>query len=223
MLWYTIAMSEVVADVRGTRGWSAEYWGYLMWGLAALAIAGPELASVFGVGDWPTISATIGHLEAAHSWVRLVVVFVIVVLGYYAVPQLLAHPSLPRIVPGQQTTANGRATRDAEAVRSGGMGWYLVLAVGGLVVGLVVAAGARHMHPGTYAGAYVLYGLIAVLWVIVPSVLAMFFAREVPFPTLFRTIGYLERRAHPIAAIILALLVILLLHLALYPWPRYGS
>lgn len=216
-------MSEVVAQARETRGRSAEFWGYLMWGLAALAIAGPELASVFRVGDWPTISATVGHLEAAHSWVRLVVVFVIVVLGYYAVPQLLAPPARPRIVPGQQTTANGRATRDAGAVRSEGMGWYLVVALAGLVIGLIVAASARHVHPGTFAGAYVLYGLIAVLWVIVPSALAMFFAREVPFPTLFRTIGYLERRAHPVAAIILALLVILLLHLALYPWPRYGS
>lgn len=217
-------MTEVVAGTRETAGRSAEFWGYLMWGLAALAIAAPELASIFGLGDWPTISATVGHLESAHSWVRLIVAFVIVVLGYYAVPQLIMHPEAPQITPtGRQVTANGRATRDAGAVRYHGLGGYLVLALAGLVVGVVFAAGARHIHPGTFVGAYVMYGLIAVLWVIVPSALAMFFAREVPFPTLFRTVGYLERRAHPLAAVLLALLVILLLHLTLYPWPRFGS
>ncbi|WP_216894580.1 hypothetical protein [Nocardia alni] len=214
-------MTEVVTQPPQTRGRSAEFWGYLMWGLAALAIAVPELASVFGLVDWPTISNTTGHLEAAHEWVRLIVVFVIVVLGYYAVPQLFTHPTAPRIVGGQQTTPNGRTTPDAGAVPAEGMGGYLVLAVAGLIVGVVAAIVARQIHPGTYIGAYVLYGLIAVLWVILPSVLAMFFARDVPFPTLFRTIGYLERRAHPLAAVILALLVILLLHLAFYPWPRY--
>jgi len=217
-------MTEVVPDVREAGGRSAEFWGYLMWGLAALAIAGPELASVFRLGDWPTISATVGHLESAHSWVRLIVTFVIVVLGYYAVPQLIMHPETKQaVLAGRQCTANGRYTRDASAVRSEGMGGYLVLAVAALVVGVIFAAGARHIHSGTFVGAYVMYGLIAVLWVIVPSVLALFFGREVPFPTLFRTIGYLERRAHPVAAVLLALLVILLLHLTLYPWPRFGS
>lgn len=217
-------MTEVVAGARETGGRSAEFWGYLMWGLAALAVAGPELAAVFKVGDWPTISATVGHLESAHSWVRLVVTFVIVVLGYYAVPQLIMHPDVKQdMLAGRQCTANGRVTRDAEAVRSDGTGGYLVVAVAGLVVGVVFAVSARHIHPGTFVGAYVVYGLVAVLWVVVPSVLAMFFAREVPFPTLFRTIGYLERRAHPLAAVLLALLVILLLHLTLYPWPTFRS
>ncbi len=214
-------MTEVVTQAPATRGRSPEFWGYLMWGLAALAIAGPELASVFRLADWPTISNTTGHLEAAHDWVRLIVVLVIAVLGYYAVPQLLMQRTGPRIVGGQQTTPNGRITRDAGAVRAEGMGGYLVLAIAVLIIGVVVAIVARQVHPGTYAGAYVLYGLIAVLWVILPSVLALFFARDVPFPTLFRTIGYLERRAHPLAAVLLALLVILLLHLAFYPWPRY--
>jgi hypothetical protein len=147
-------MTEVVTRAPETQGWSAEVWGYLMWGLAALAIAVPELVSVLHLGNWPTISNTIGHLEAEHDWVRLIVVFVIVLLGYYAVPQLFTSPAKPRIVAGQQTTANGRSTRDAAVVRAEGMGGYLVVALAGLIVGVIVAAGARQMRPGTYVGAF---------------------------------------------------------------------
>ncbi|MBF6145710.1 hypothetical protein A5780_36860 [Nocardia sp. 852002-20019_SCH5090214] len=201
-------------------GRSAEFWGYLMWGLAGIVIAVPELAAVFDLADWPTISATIGHLEDGHSWVRLVVVFVIVVLAYYSLPQLAMPPQQPATVAGRQTTANGRLTPDPDAVRTEGMGGYLVLACAALAAAVAFAGGARAVDPGTFTGAYVLYGTIAVMWVILPSVLSMFFAREVPFPTLFRTIGYLEHRAGFVAALLLGLLAILLIHLALYPWPR---
>ncbi|MET9488514.1 hypothetical protein [Nocardia sp. NPDC006630] len=201
-------------------GRSAEFWGYLMWGLAGLAIAIPELASVFRLANWPTISSTIGHLQAQHAWVRLIVVFVIVVLAYYAVPQLTMNPDpAPSSVGGRPVTANGRITTNNAPVQLLGVG-YLVLAAVVFVFGVLFAAGARHMDPNTYVGAYVLYGLIALVWVVIPGVLSLVFSRDVPFPTLFRTIGYLERRAHPFAAVLLALLVVLLIHLAFYPWPR---
>ncbi|WP_157535117.1 hypothetical protein [Nocardia inohanensis] len=206
-----------------TAGRSVEFWGYLMWGLAGVAIAAPELASVFGLASWPTISNTIGHLQTEHPWVRLVVVFVIVVIGYYAVPQLLFHPEpSPRVVAGQPTTAGGRVTRSDGPVTLLGAG-YLFTAAGTYVFGILFAAADRAMDADAYLGPYVLYGLIALMWVVVPSILAMFFGKDVPFPTLFRTIGFLERRAHFIAAILLGLLVILLIHLAFYPWPRVVS
>jgi hypothetical protein len=50
-------------------------------------------------------------------------------------------------------------------------------------------------------------------------VLAYWFAREVPWPTLLATITSLERRWRPAAAVALAGLVILMIHLALPPWP----
>lgn len=216
-------MTEVTTGAPAVGGRSAEFWGYLMWGLAGVVIAVPELAAVFELADWPTISATIGHLERDHSWVRLVVVFVIVVLAYYSLPQLAMPPRQPAALPGRVTTANGRVTPDPDAVRTEGMGGYLVLACAVLAAAVAFAGGARAVDPGSFTGAYVLYGTIAVMWVVVPSVLSMFFAREVPFPTLFRTIGYLEHRAGFVAATVLALLAILLLHLALYPWPRMNS
>jgi len=45
----------------------------------------------------------------------------------------------------------------------------------------------------------------------------------VPFPTLFRTVADLERRWRPVAMIVVAGLVILMLHLVFFPWPdRFG-
>jgi hypothetical protein len=58
-----------------------------------------------------------------------------------------------------------------------------------------------------------------VIGIVIPSVLAIFLAKEVPFPTLFRTIYYLGRRSHLATAVIVTGLVILLIHLAFYPWP----
>jgi hypothetical protein len=66
---------------------------------------------------------------------------------------------------------------------------------------------------------YVIYGLIALLCVVVPSILAYFFAKDVPFPTLSRMVANLEARVHAIGMVILAGLAVLLIHLALYPWP----
>jgi hypothetical protein len=41
----------------------------------------------------------------------------------------------------------------------------------------------------------------------------------VPFPSLITTLRDLERRVPLVALVVLAGLVILLIHLALYPWP----
>jgi hypothetical protein len=59
------------------------------------------------------------------------------------------------------------------------------------------------------------------VWVIVPNVAAYWFKRDVPFTTLFFTIQCLGRRLQLVAAFVAALLVILLLHLAFYPWPSH--
>ena len=80
---------------------------------------------------------------------------------------------------------------------------------------------------------YVLYGLLGLVWIVVPSVLAVGLGKDVPFPTFFRTVANLEdwlasrtwRRslgpalAWLISYVILTGLVILLLHLTLYPFP----
>jgi hypothetical protein len=50
------------------------------------------------------------------------------------------------------------------------------------------------------------------VWLLVGLV----FATDVPFPTLYRTIAYLERRWRPAAMVIVAGLAV---HLVFFPWP----
>src|SRR5258707_1207955 len=85
-----------------------------------------------------------------------------------------------------------------------------------------------HYHVG-----YVLYGLLGLFCVVIPSVLAVSFGRDIPFPTFYRTVANLEESlatskrmrslgptlAWLVSYLILTGLVILLLHLTLYPFP----
>jgi hypothetical protein len=77
---------------------------------------------------------------------------------------------------------------------------WLFIAFAVVAVGSLLAA---RLNPhGKFFLGYVLYGLIAVVWIVVPSVLTFWFAKDVAFPTLFRTIAYLERRLHFVAVIL---------------------
>ena len=70
-----------------------------------------------------------------------------------------------------------------------------------------------------YQIGYVVYGLLGA-GVAVTSILAFWFRTDgVPFPTLFKTVKYLQRRVHVLATILVAGLAVLAVHLALYPWP----
>jgi len=85
-----------------------------------------------------------------------------------------------------------------------------------------------------YRVGYVLYGLLGLLWIVVPSVLAFALGRDIPFPTFYRTVTNLEEwlatrtwkhslgpaLAWLVSYLILTGLVILLLHLTLYPFPN---
>ena len=54
---------------------------------------------------------------------------------------------------------------------------------------------------------------------IIPDVLAFWFAKDVPFPALARTVADLERRWRPATMVIVAGLVVLMFHLAFAQWP----
>jgi hypothetical protein len=184
--------------------------GYVFWGLVALFIGLPELLAAFSSTlradiPWPTISNLVGKdLEAHHHWIALLVVGLIVVVTVHA----LSHPD------GKKRA--GRALRlPAEDVRRLGWGrWYIVLVgAAGVVAGVVAsAAGADKNELG-----YAIYLTLAVLGIVVPSALAYWAHRVIDIPTLFATLAFLRRRA-PWAALVV---VALLFHLALYPWPNY--
>jgi hypothetical protein len=74
-----------------------------------------------------------------------------------------------------------------------------------------------------YQIGYLIYGLLGAV-VTVTSILAFWFRTDgVPFPTLFETVKYLQRRVHWLATAIVAGLAVLAVHLALYPWPDIAS
>ena len=195
-------------------------WGYLMWGLAALFIAVPELLAAWRKAPWPTISATVGHLEGRWSWVALIVTAVIVVAAYYGFHQ--ARKTGPH---GRRRNTSGRLTNApagngeiGEALARGYMIFAALVAVAG---GLLAWVLTPHGSPENtqFLGAYILYPLIVLFWVVIPSVAAAFFKKDVPFLPLFRTVRHLEERAHWFAVVVMAGLVILLIHLTFYPWP----
>lgn len=190
---------------------NAERNGYWFWGLLTLFVLVPEVLAALSTTlradiPWPTISNLIGrNLERRHHWVALVVMGVIVLVTYHAATY--------------RPMREGRALREPldEVEEWTWGGWYVVcVAVAGVAAGVL----AYVFGGGKDAIGFAIYGTLAV-GAVAPSVLAYLNAKLLDVPTLFATIEHLERRAHWAAAAIVALLVVLLFHLALYPWPNY--
>jgi hypothetical protein len=215
--------------------------GYLIWGVAAAVIAIPELIAAAGGGlgfvHFKTISETTGHLERYHPWVELVVVAAIVffVYSYFRTsPHADERPNLGR-TPGGRLTMDKHADHDAREDFDGEEQAIFLAAAAVVLAGVAFATWAavewwddkRHFHPS-----FVLYGLLFLFWLVIPSLVVFFGKTEVPFPTLYRTVRNLEEwlaslggSLGPVLAwlvtyVIVAGLVILLIHLTLYPYPN---
>jgi hypothetical protein len=213
-----------------------EWWGYGFWLAVAVVVATPEISAAAGGHrvPWPTISGTVGHLEYRWSWVALLVVSLIVAGGFHAVRFSVPRNLDPTVRPGGRRlrTAKGRLLKTTTAAPSDAVApdrsnvveveelsvlWLLGAAAVVAGASLVTALAVRPANP--FILAYVLYGSIAMLFVVVPSVLAYWHGKDVAFPTLFWTLSTMERRFHLVAVALYAGLFILLFHLALYPWP----
>jgi hypothetical protein len=197
-----------------------ERWGYGVWLFAGLVFGVPESWAGITNPPWPALSDTVGHLEQLWHPVRVIVVALIVFIVFHAV----------RYPPGQSgefPARDGepkRARKPCGRVARCGTGTaravsvfvYFPLAAGVVAGGSIIAAIAS---SGMFVLGYVIYGLIAIFLVIIPNALAFWFAKEVPFPTLYRTVANLERRWRPAAMVIVAGLVVLMFHLVFFPWP----
>lgn len=200
-----------------------ELWGYITWLTAGVVVAVPEVAAATsGRVPWPTISETVGHLEARATWVAPLVVGYLVFAAYHAVPHLspgadvVTSARQPRTEAGRLTAVPDRHPDVPDQLATTTFVVFAVVALGIVVAGTLVAV---TVSSDRYVVGYVLYGLIGVFWVLVPTILAYWFRKDVPFPPLSTTIGYLERRWHVVAVLVLAGLAVLALHLAFYPWP----
>jgi hypothetical protein len=234
-------------------------WGYFVWVVAGFVIGFPEITAASG-GDLPftTISEMVGHLEFLWPPTELLVIAAIV-LGTFShirkppptPPPSASEPGAPADeagggarparTPGGRLTSTGVEATGAEAAAFDEERAPLLFAVAAVVSLAAISVGtwaavqwwddSRHFHP-----AYVLYGSAALLWLVIPSVVAFVWGSDPPFPTLFRTVKNLEdwlssirlefrgRLIGPMLAwlvsfVILWGLVVLLLHLTLYPFP----
>jgi hypothetical protein len=235
---------------------SKRRWGYLVWGMAGVVIAVPEITAAADGDALPftTISGMVGHLERRWSWVELIVVAAIA-FAFFSTVKVPPQPERAKArsldggdgdggssrKPGR--TAGGRLTLQRPAGQSASDQFAdddapLAFAIAALLSFALVAVAtwaaviwwddSRHYQP-----AYVLYGLLGLLWLLIPGLLAFARGMDLPFPTLFRTVTNLEdwlsARSWPlslgpllgwlVAYVVVAGLVILLLHLTLYPYP----
>jgi hypothetical protein len=192
----------------------------VVWAIVGAAIAIPEIWAAVGNRWWPTISATVGHLEQLWSPVKIIVVALIAASSI----QLLRYPphrneyaTLPGR-PARWRTASGRLTR-----ANNGQAELLPFAAAYLPATVIAVAASGAITAGLggsrFVVGYVIYAVTAVGLLIAPNVLAFRWGKEVPFPTLPRTLVNLDGRFHSAVTVVLAGLAVLAVHLVAYPWP----
>jgi hypothetical protein len=190
--------------------------GYIVWGLATVFAVVPEIfAAASKQSPWPTISSTIGHLEYSASWVALIVVAVIVFVGYNLLTQM------SRTAPLKARGTYGRRLGKLPLLKAQSKKDLPQLAV--VVSPLLVLVGglltAKAAPDDKFVMGYVVSSLAATCFVLLPSAVAYVAKRDTPFAPFFTTVRYLERRASWTGIVVAIGLVILLIHLALFPWP----
>jgi hypothetical protein len=193
----------------------------------------PEIWAAIAGEDfyWPTISTTIGHLQERWPVVALLPVAAIVMGGYSVFRiRTIGDTVVQADLQALGRTLQGRLVKQdvaAEELSTGGVPatisevrdtWvkgYFASATAIVVGGSLVAS----RSDNRFLVGYVLYSLVAIFWIVVPNVAAYYFKRDFPYTNLFFTVSSLGRRLQLVAGLVAALLVILLLHLAFYPWP----
>jgi len=188
--------------------------GYRFWGPVIGAIAVTELLGALADWldrrtilhvAWPTFSSTVGHLETQSPALAVLVVGTIALVAF----EFVTSPTR-RVVHGRPVYHRVRHPRPTRFYD-----WWVVLGIVALGGFLSVAV----FHWDKYAVGYTIYGLFLVFGIVIPGALAYFAGMYVSFSSLIYTVRKLERRLHWVAAAVVAGLTILLVHLALYPWP----
>ena len=237
--------------------WTRRRLGYLLWFVALGFFFVPEALAASKSADsslpFTTLSGLVGHLEYRYPAFEVVTTAVIVftLLAIRRVPPRTSsgrrtqprQDNLPHRTAGGRitfkTTAAVAADPDAYDVEQA-PAWLVLVAVAAALLIAFGTIAARLWWPDPPPGhgetnalfhpGYVLYGSVALLWFVVPSLYAFFAGRDAPFPTLFRTLLNLEHwlrdrgetgkaLAWLLSFVLVWGFVFLLLHLAFYPFP----
>jgi hypothetical protein len=214
---------------------ASESAGYVVWLAMGVVVGVPELwAAASGEGFWwPTISSTVGHLE--DKW-AVVAIVPVAVLAASAVALRRSDPNEVVLQAGNealQRTPEGRLARAGtiaqeelpvlavtpQAVLPERSSWPVIPYFGVATVVVIGASLLASVAQNPWLLGYVMYSTIAVFWILLPNWLAYRRRTDVPFTSLFFTIRCLSRRLRFVALVFAAGLAVLLIHLALYPWP----
>lgn len=194
-----------------------EIRGFKFWTPVLLAIGVTELAGALSGAfrnaiPWPTISSTIGHLEDRFDWVAVIVVGVIAAVAFHAIAFHSTRNAKGRALPDHVPKP-----REIEVHWHFAVFRYDWLTV--LVATAVTALLAQLWNDDKFVLGYGIYGGFAFFGILLPSALARWAHKEVRFPTLFLPLNALSTRFRSVPLILIAGLAILVIHLALYPWP----
>jgi hypothetical protein len=156
-------------------------------------------------------SSTIGHLEEGASWVGVVVVAAIAMAAYQA-----TRGEPPKRVGGEDGASEApieKFERQTPVVPFH-YGWPSVLLATGLVA-LVV----HFVNDAKYVLGYAIYGSFLVLGILIPIAFLHRTGKATGFPSLLVGLRGLSKLIPGTYMLVIAGLAILVLHLALYPWP----
>jgi hypothetical protein len=207
--------------------------GYFVWALALWTFAIPEVYG-FAAGEQgrlPTLSSTIGNLINEHDWMSVFLIGLLFGCVLHVVRVQLPAQRQRRhrarreelaedsASAGQWTmlaSESGRLTKTHGDVDLPVDARYEIVAIGLTVIAFVVPilAGAGKQTVGECG-----YGVMLTMLFFVPGILAHRHDKLVPFPGLFTTVGFLERKSTAVALIVGGGLVFLALHLTFYPFP----
>jgi hypothetical protein len=233
---------------KGKKVGTKRGWGYVVWVAAALLLAVPEFTAMISNGalGFVTASETIGHIERFHNWVGLGVLGTIVLLLFSLYKVSTDRAGEPQLAEGPTRTRGGRltfhakeASEDTEQKDFGDEDAQMIFALSALVSAALIAFGgwaAREWwddEPHHFHASFVIYISVAMLWFVIPSLVALFTGNDVPYPTMIRTVkdgtDWLKNRswawslgpklAWTATFVIVWGLAILFLHLTLYPYP----
>jgi hypothetical protein len=191
--------------LRGAGHWSdltsREWQGYGLWIPTTLFIAAVEILGALGASwiPWTTISTTVGHLETRWHLVALAIVVLITLVVFLGIAY--NAPKAP---------ADARVS--VTAFSWGALSYdvcVLVIAVGAGT--LAYLAGEPKLVRG-----YWIYGLFIILGIVGPSIYAVVTKTETTF---FATIRSLGSRLPWFRFALAAGMAVLVIHLAIYPWP----
>jgi hypothetical protein len=238
------AVEAVQAQAKRRVG-TKRRWGYLVWVAAALMLVVPEITAAISHGalGFVTASETIGHIERYHNWVELGVVGAIVLIVFSLLQVRLdkvgqtPDDGKATRTPGGRLTFHPQDLKDAkEFDDEGAPVAFVVYAVASAALIAFAGWAAREWwdDPRRFHASILIYALVALLWFVVPSIVAFVRGSDVAYPTMVRTVQNLAdwfrkqdtwpwqlgpKLAWFVTFVIIWGLVILFVHLTFYPYP----